>query len=180
MIFPRGFAPRDKQRRKRPAQNYEMADEQKIKKIVRVIDKDVDGNVPVSHALTKATGIGFMYANAICFVLKLDKDRKIGTFSKAELEKIVDCAKNPEKYKIPVWLCNRRKDMDTGVDKHLVSSDLMLKKTFDIRFMRKIKSYKGVRHSIGSKKVRGQKTKSTGRKASAIGVRRKKSRKSGK
>jgi len=157
-----------------------MVEETQIKKIVRVADKDVAGDIPVSHALTKATGISFMYANAICYVLKLDKDRKIGTFSKAELEKIIDCAKNPEKYKIPAWLCNRRKEIETGKDTHLVSSDLMLKEKFDIRFMRKIKSYKGVRHSIGSKKVRGQKTKSTGRKSSALGVQRKKVRKSGK
>jgi len=61
---------------------------------------------------------------------------------------------------------NRRKDRETGEHKHLLSSDLDLTKQFDIRAMRKIKSYKGVRHAAGSKKVRGQSTKSTGRKGS--------------
>ena len=67
------------------------------------------------------------------------------------------------KYNIPTWLMNRRKDRETGEDKHILSSDLDLTKQFDIRFMRKVKSYKGVRHAAKSKKVRGQSTKSTGR-----------------
>lgn len=145
-----------------------------LKGIVRVIDKDVEGRVPIRHALSKGHGVSFMMANAICHVLELDPEQKVGYISRAELDKIEDCAKNPSKYDIPSWLFNRRKDIETGKDKHLVSAELDLAKKFDIRFMKKIKTYKGRRHSMGSKKVRGQKTKATGRKSGSLGVKRRK------
>jgi len=155
-----------------------MGEIQELKGILRIGDKDIKGEIPVSHALTLVKGSGFMFANAVCAVLELDRSKKSGLLSDEELKKIEDCLRNPVKYGIPNWLLNRRRDRDTGEDKHLISSDLELTKKFDIRYMQKIKSYKGIRHSIGSKKVRGQRTKSTGRKGSTLGVQRKK--KSGK
>ena len=104
-----------------------------------------------------------MFANAVCKVLNLDIKRKCGDYTVKEVEKIEDVIRNPAKYNIPTWLMNRRRDRETGEDKHILSSDLDLTKQFDIRFMRKVKSYKGVRHAVGAKKVRGQSTKSTGR-----------------
>ncbi len=156
----------------------EGAKTKEFKAILRIGDKDIRGEIPISHALTLVKGSGFMFANAICSVLKLDKKRKSGDFSDSELEKIEDCLRNPTRYGIPEWLLNRRKDRATGENKHIISSDLDLTKKFDIRRIQKIKSYKGIRHSMGSKKVRGQRTKSTGRKGTTLGVQRKK--KSGK
>ena len=155
-----------------------MGEIQELKGILRIGDKDIKGEIPVSHALTLVKGSGFMFANAVCAVLKLDRSKKSGLLSDEELKKVEDCLRNPVKYGIPNWLLNRRRDRETGEDKHLISSDLELTKKFDIRHMQKIKSYKGIRHSIGSKKLRGQRTKSTGRKGSTLGVQRKK--KSGK
>jgi len=43
----------------------------------------------------------------------------------------------------------------------------------DINMMRKIRCYKGIRHETGQK-VRGQRTKSTGRTGSTVGVSKKK------
>jgi small subunit ribosomal protein S13 len=43
----------------------------------------------------------------------------------------------------------------------------------DINLMRKIRCYKGIRHETGQK-VRGQRTKSTGRTGLTVGVKRKK------
>ena len=104
-----------------------------------------------------------MLANAVCKVLNLDRKKRCGDNQIKEVEKIEDCIRNPAKYNIPSWLFNRRRDRDSGEDRHLLSADLDLRKQFDIRLMRKIKSYRGVRHASGSKKVRGQRTKSTGR-----------------
>ena len=42
----------------------------------------------------------------------------------------------------------------------------------DINLMKKIRSYKGIRHERGQK-VRGQRTKSTGRTGTTVGVKRK-------
>jgi len=64
---------------------------------------------------------------------------------------------------------NRRRDLKTGKDLHLHGSDLVLTIKEDIEREKKIKSWRGVRHSLGLK-VRGQRTKTTGRKHAAVGV----------
>jgi small subunit ribosomal protein S13 len=43
----------------------------------------------------------------------------------------------------------------------------------DVNRMRKMRSYRGIRHETGQK-VRGQRTKSTGRTGTTVGVKRKK------
>jgi len=66
--------------------------------------------------------------------------------------------------KIKDFMMNRRKDLETGETKHYVGSDLDMKKDFDIRRLKKIRSYKGIRHTNKSKGVRGQRTRSNFRK----------------
>ena len=141
--------------------------------IVRIIDKDVPGDTSIWKALTKVRGISFMLSSAICTVLDLDRSTKVGNLTPEQIAKIEDCAKNPAKYGIPPWLFNRRKDLESGEDKHLVSADLLLQKSFDIRFLKKIRCYRGIRHGKGLK-VRGQRTRTTGRKGKTLGVKRKK------
>ena len=115
-----------------------MADNE-FREIIRLGDKDIRGNVPMGHALTKPKGSSYMFANAVCKVLNLDIKKKCGDYTVKEVEKIEDAIRNPAKYNIPTWLMNRRKDRETGEDKHILSSDLDLTKQFDIRFMRKVK-----------------------------------------
>ncbi len=145
--------------------------------IVRIRDKDVSGNNSIYLAIAKAKGVSFMFSNAVCNVLGINKSRKAGDFSVPEIEQIEEVIKDPKKAGIPSWLFNRRGDSDTGEDLHLSSSDLTLRKEFDIRNMKKIKSYRGMRHARGLR-VRGQRTRSTGRRGATLGVARKK--KSGK
>jgi small subunit ribosomal protein S13 len=54
----------------------------------------------------------------------------------------------------------------------LIGPDLTLRTKADIDFVKEIRTWKGVRHSLGLK-VRGQRTKSTGRKGRAVGVKKK-------
>ena len=54
---------------------------------------------------------------------------------------------------------NRQEDFASGEDKHLVGSDLELQKEFDIKRLKKVKTYRGYRHSSGLPS-RGQRTKS--------------------
>lgn len=149
-----------------------------FKAILRIADKEVKGEVPIYNAIARVKGSSFMFANAICHILKLDKKRKAGDFSTAEINKIEETMKNPAKFNLPNWLFNRKKDVESGEDKHLISSDLDLTHKFDIRRLRKIKCYRGMRHARGDKKlkvrVRGQRTRSTGRRGKTIGVIRKK------
>ncbi len=125
-------------------------------RIVRILSKDIEGKMTIYSGLTKIKGISWAISNAICKKLGIDKRKQIGALDEAEVKRISDFMKNPD---FPVGLLNRRNDHETGEDKHLVGSDLELKKEFDIKRLKKIKSYRGLRHLTGQP-VRGQKTRS--------------------
>jgi small subunit ribosomal protein S13 len=120
--------------------------------------------------LARIKGVSWSLSNAICYALKLDKERKIKSLSEEEIEKISKFIRNPQ---VPEWLLNRKKDPATGLSKHLVTTDLEMQKEFDIRKMKKIRTYKGWRHAIGQP-VRGQRTRSHFRKGVSVGVIKKK------
>ena len=141
--------------------------------ILRIANAEVKGETPIAYAIIKAKGASHMFSNAVCNVLKLDKRKRAGDFTEKEIEQIEDCLGNPAKYNIPVWMFNRRKELETGKDKHIVSIDLDLKKEFDVRRLKKIRSYKGLRHARGLP-VRGQRTRTSFRTGAALGVKRKK------
>lgn len=138
------------------------------KEIVRIARTGIDGTQPVGKALTALKGVGDMYGHAIAEAMGL-ADTKIGDLDDEKIDEIEDTVKNPEKVDVPEWLRNRRKDRETGEDIHIIESDLELKQEFDVRRLKEIDSYKGWRHSIGLP-VRGQKTKSSFRSGSKIGV----------
>jgi len=140
--------------------------------IIRFAGTDINGTQPVTYALTSIKGVGIKLANAIIEKSGISPEARMGFLSSAEVEKIEDIITNPVKYGIPIWLLNRRKDVETGNDLHLLGSDLILQTKNDIDQMKKIRSWKGFRHSYGLK-VRGQRTKTTGRKGKAIGVKKK-------
>jgi small subunit ribosomal protein S13 len=124
--------------------------------LVRILGKDIIGSTKVFAGLTKIKGISWAIANAICKILKLDKKMQIGDLSDEDIKKIEDFMKNPE---FPDFIKNRQKDFDNGEDLHYYGSDLSLKNEFDIKRLKKIKSYKGIRHTA-KLPVRGQRTKS--------------------
>lgn len=135
--------------------------------IIRILQTDILGGKQLYPGLTKIKGISWSLSNAICHKLSLDKKRKISSLSKEEINKIEQFIKGPE---IPDFLLNRRKDLDTGKNIHLIGSDLDLRKDFDIKRLKKIKSYRGLRHATGQP-VRGQRTKGHFReKGKAVGV----------
>ncbi|HLN90081.1 MAG TPA: 30S ribosomal protein S13, partial [Candidatus Binatia bacterium] len=59
-----------------------------------------------------------------------------------------------------------------GKDSHILSADLALKIKTDIDGAKEIRSWRGYRHAY-SLKVRGQRTKTTGRAGKALGVKKK-------
>jgi len=137
--------------------------------IVRVTDTDIDGTLKVGYALTKIKGVSISLANAILKKAGINPEIRLGLLSEEQVKKIEDVLLNPAKYGIPSWLLNRRKDLETGKDLHLLSSDLVLRTKMDIDLMKKIKSWKGYRHAYGLK-VRGQRTRTTGRTGKTVGV----------
>jgi small subunit ribosomal protein S13 len=141
--------------------------EQKFEgKLVRVLSKDIEGKLKLYVGLTKIKGISWAFANAICKNLGFDKNKKIGSLSKEEIEKINSFVKKPN---VPEYLLNRRKDFETGENKQMVGNDLELQKEFDIGRLKKIKSYRGQRHVLGLP-MRGQRTRSHFRKNKKKGV----------
>lgn len=131
--------------------------------MVRIANTDLDGNKPLYSALTKIHGVGFIFSNAVCKLTEVDKFTKVGYLSDAAINKIDEIVKDPKKYEVPEWLFNRRKDPEDGVSKHLITSNLKFIKENDIKMMKKIRSYKGIRHGLGLP-VRGQRTRSNFRK----------------
>ena len=129
-------------------------------RIVRILSKDIEGKMKLYPGLAKIKGVSWTISNATCLILGIPKDKTIGSLTDKELEDITAFLKNP---KVPEYLFNRRNDFETGEDKHLLGSDLDLKKEFDIKRLKKIKSYRGLRHTLGLPS-RGQRTKSNFRK----------------
>jgi len=140
--------------------------------IVRLSGTDLDGSKKLIYGLTKIRGVGVSLANAIAKAADLKAETRVGNLTEAEVEKIEDIIADPTKYGIPGRLLNRRKDLESGRDLHFVGPDLALRVKSDIDFMKDIRTWKGIRHSLGLK-VRGQRTRTTGRMGKAVGVRKK-------
>lgn len=158
----------EKPKRGDPRKEQKFSEE----KLVRILAKDIEGGMHTYAGLTKIKGISWAMSNAICHILKLDKRKKIGDLTQQEIEKITDLVKKASSF--PKNIVNRRNDRETGQDKHLTGVDLELAKEFDIKRHKKIKSYKGARHTAGQP-VRGQRTKSHFRtnKKKSVGMKKK-------
>ncbi len=154
---------------------------QELKYFVRIANTDLDGNKPIGNALTKIKGISFMFSNAILNVAGIMKNKKTGYLTNDEAGKLDEIIKSPASFKIPSWLFNRKKDPEDSSDNHLTGSNLSFMQDNDIKMMKKIKSYKGMRHSLALP-VRGQRTRSNFRKnkGKVMGVKRKEGAKAGK
>jgi len=144
-----------------------------IRGIVRIGEVDVEGDKKIRNALLKVKGIGKSLSKAIPIAAGLDPEAMIGSLNDEQIKKLEDVMRNLEKYGIPYHMFNRRFDPRTGEHKHLIGSELKLAVKFDVDLMKKIRCYKGIRHELGLP-VRGQRTRSSFRKAATVGVIKKK------
>ena len=140
--------------------------------ILRVADTDVDGLTPIGMGLTSVRGVGARTALAICDIADVEKSKMGGHLTDAEQERI---RKAIEDYptKVPLWMLNRQRDLETGDELHLFSMDVKMTQEDDIARLRATKAYRGLRHAA-RKRVRGQRTRSNGRSGLTLGVQRKK------
>ena len=120
-------------------------------------------------ALTQIKGVGYMFANSIINNLKIDSGLRIGNLSNEQIKSIENIIQNPSSSNFPSWFLNRRKDIETGEDKHLITSDVAFTIRNDVEREKATGSWRGYRHMFGLK-VRGQRTRCTGRKGGAVGV----------
>ncbi|QKQ99734.1 30S ribosomal protein S13 [Metallosphaera tengchongensis] len=147
--------------------------EYQFRYIVRLFGQDVDGTMKAPYGLAMVKGIGYNTARLILMRLGIDKDRRLGELTDSELKKVEEMLSNKSIESLPTWVYNRRKDVESGLDLHYVTSDLVFAVRNDIEREKKLKSWRGVRHSLGLK-VRGQRTRTTGRTGTTIGVKRSK------
>ena len=145
-----------------------VEEEDEFKYIVRIAATDIDGNKPVRYALTQIKGVGSSMAKLIAQSAGVDESVKIGNLSDEDIEKIDKTIASINEW-VPHWMKNRRKDRETGEDKHLIGADIDLVRREDINLLKKIRSYRGIRHEKGLP-VRGQRTRANKRSGLTVGV----------
>ncbi len=147
-----------------------MSSATEFRHLVRMSGKDLDGSKKLVVALSDLRGIGYNYANTVVNRLGLDPRVRLGTLSEEQIKEVERAFQGSATSGLPQWYYNRRKDPDTGETKQLLGSDLDFVTKNDIEDEKNAQSWKGIRHSLGLK-VRGQRTRTTGRKGRTVGVR---------
>lgn len=137
--------------------------------IIRICNTNIDGTKKLTYGLPIIAGVGENFAKAVVDAAGLDRHARLGALSDEDISKLEEIISFPDKYGIPHFLFNRRNDPETGEHKHLYGADLTLRTKLDVDFLREMKCWRGVRHSLGLK-VRGQKTRTTSRTGKAVGV----------
>jgi len=159
-----------------PKKKKEVAEEEGVRGIIRLAGKDVRGHIPLKRALLAVKGIGHTTSRTVSKIiskeLKVPEDVKVGTFTDAQIEQIDEILAKIQDHGVPSYLLNRRKDSETGKDIHNTMNDLVFSTRQDVEHEKKVYSWKGYRHAYGQK-VRGQRTKNTGRGGMSLGVIRK-------
>lgn len=142
---------------------------QEYRHIVRILGNDIPGAKKIHIGLTQIQGIGYNFASSILNTLKIDANSNVGYLTESQVQAIEQLIKNPRSAGFPIWFLNRRKDIETGQDMHLLTSDIPFTVRNDIEREKQTYSWRGYRHLYGLK-VRGQCTRTTGRKGGAVGV----------
>merc|ERR1712203_946782 len=146
---------------------------QNFQHILRVMNTNIDGKRNIMFAITAIKGIGRRYANIVLKKADIDLSKRAGELSEEEVEKIITIMSNPRQYKIPDWFLNRQKDIKDGKTGQMMSNLLDNKLREDLERLKKIRAHRGLRHYWGVR-VRGQHTKTTGRRGRTVGVSKKK------
>uniref|UniRef100_A0A8C4QXQ3 Small ribosomal subunit protein uS13 n=1 Tax=Eptatretus burgeri TaxID=7764 RepID=A0A8C4QXQ3_EPTBU len=116
----------------------------KFQHILRVLNTNIDGRQKVAFAITAI-----------------------------KVERLITIMQNPRQYKIPDWFLNRQKDIKDGKYSQVLANALDNKLREDLERLKKIRAHRGLRHYWGLR-VRGQHTKTTGRRGRTVGVSKKK------
>lgn len=139
------------------------------KYILRIAGKDVEGSKKLIVALSEVKGVGYNYAQVLIQSLNINPNIRVGFLTESQLREVEQAIANPTKFGVPDWYLNRKKDMDVGTTRHLITSDLDFAISNDVDREKTIMSWRGYRHMFGLR-VRGQRTRTTGRKGGAVGV----------
>jgi len=149
------------------------AEKEGLRGIVHLVGRDISGKFTLTNSLKQVKGVGIRLAPILSDVvakeLGITSDTYIGKLNDEQLEKIEKIIQTPREHGVPGWLLNRQKDLETGKDKHLIGSDLTFAMKQDVEREKNLYTWRGFRHIYG-KKVRGQHTRTGGRKGMTMGV----------
>ncbi|ESP04475.1 hypothetical protein LOTGIDRAFT_198613 [Lottia gigantea] len=146
---------------------------EKFQHILRIQNTNIEGKRKIMYAMTAVKGIGRRFANIMCKKANIDLRLRAGELSEEDVERLVTVMNNPRQYKIPDWFLNRQKDIKDGKFSQILSNGLDNKLREDLERLKKIRAHRGLRHYWGLR-VRGQRTKTTGRRGRTVGVAKKK------
>eukprot|EP01111_Echinosteliopsis_oligospora_P014156 TRINITY_DN526_c0_g1_i2.p2 TRINITY_DN526_c0_g1~~TRINITY_DN526_c0_g1_i2.p2 ORF type:complete len:129 (-),score=30.57 TRINITY_DN526_c0_g1_i2:98-484(-) len=121
------------------------------------------------YALTAIKGCGRRFSNIVCKKAEVDINKRAGELTNEEIDKLVTIINHPRQFKIPDWFLNRQKDIKDGKTSQVISNNLDIKLRDDLERLKKIRAHRGLRHYWGVR-VRGQHTKTTGRRGRTVGV----------
>ncbi|MGC8601067.1 MAG: 30S ribosomal protein S13 [Thermoprotei archaeon] len=143
--------------------------ETSFKHVVRMVGFDLPGDVKVPYAISRIRGVGLNLALALTKQLGIDPTLRLGEVEEEKLESLERVLRDKKHVALPIWFKNRRSDVLENEDMHLIGSDLLMGVRGDVELLKRIKCWRGVRHSLGLK-VRGQRTRVTGRFGRSVGV----------
>jgi len=155
----------------KPKKEVANTEDENFNFIVRIINSDIDGQKRVVIGLQSIKGVGKRAAQIIAKRASVNPTVRIGTLSDEKVKELESFVVSYVEY-APHWAVNRQADYETGADMHLFGNDLDIIQKEDVNRMRMIRCYRGIRHETRHK-VRGQRTRSNGRKGLTIGVQRK-------
>ena len=171
---------KDKPVQKRPPQQSSKpvvsASGKEVRGIVRLAGRDLRGSLPISRAITSVRGIGINLGKVVSQIayaqMGINDKTMVGELSEQDVEKLEQVLSHPENFGIPERMLNRQKDVFTGKTSHAIGPDLAYAVKQDIDHEKDSNTWRGYRHTYGQK-VRGQRTRSTGRTGMTVGVLRK-------
>jgi len=162
-----------KEKPKKAEEKAKKSADEELRHIVRILNTDLAGKKQVHMALTGIKGVGRRAASIFTATSGVDPHATLGLLPDSEIDKLKKVIEEDASKILPVWMLNRRGDIETGADIHVMGMDLNMTLREDLDLMKKMRSYKGIRHERGLR-VRGQRTRSTGRTGAIVGVSRKK------
>lgn len=136
--------------------------------IVRIANSDIDGQKRTVIGIQSIKGVGKRVSQIIVKKADIDPTVKIGSLPDEKVKELEALITTYVEY-VPNWVINRQMDYESGADMHLLGNDLELIQKDDINRMKMIRCYRGIRHETRHK-VRGQRTRSNGRRGLTMGV----------
>jgi small subunit ribosomal protein S13 len=161
-----------KEKAKKAEDKPKVVEAEELKHIVRILNSDLEGKRQVQMALTGINGVGRRAALIFASKAGVSPHAILGKLSDAQIDALKRVIEQEATEVLPAWMVNKRGDISTGENKHIMGIGLAMSVMEDIDLMKKMRGYKGIRHERGLR-VRGQRTRSTGRTGAIVGVSRK-------